>query len=168
MGSPEERLPSSRLVKAPLGMDLVPTSPKANVVSPVDSALVSGSPVMPVASNVRVKHFSFPPVLEDAPTLSVHAKVSFVPKSTMGFQREAIQLYKISRKELEKRLSIACSVFFGGKGGGSRIEVRDVGVMLWGLLGFCGFAFGSVVALLRCFFWFLWVLFVSLVFFLCT
>jgi hypothetical protein len=38
-------------------------------------------------------------------------------------------------------------------------------VILWGLLGFCGFAFGLGVALLGHFFWFSWVLFVNLVFF---
>jgi hypothetical protein len=32
-----------------------------------------------------------------------------------------------SRRELEKRLSIACSVYFEDEGGGLRIEVRDVG-----------------------------------------
>jgi hypothetical protein len=112
LGSPEERLPSSGSVKVPLGMNLVPASPNAVDVSPVDLAAASGSPVMPVASDVRVKLFSFPPVLEDAPTYSVHARVSFVPKSSMGFRREAIHLYRISRRELEKRLSTACSVFF--------------------------------------------------------
>ena len=71
------------------------------------------------------KQFSFPPVLEDAPTFSVHAKVSSGSKSTL--RREAIQLYRISRRELEKRLLIACSVYFVDKGGDSRIEVRDVG-----------------------------------------
>jgi hypothetical protein len=45
----------------------------------------------------------------------------------MGVRREAIQLHRISRKKLEKRLSTACSVYFEDKGGGSRIEVRDVG-----------------------------------------
>jgi hypothetical protein len=46
-------------------------------------------------------------------------------KSTL--QREAIQLHRISRRELEKRLSISCSIYFVDKGGDSRIEVRDVG-----------------------------------------
>ena len=119
----EERLPSSGSDKAPLGMDLDLASPKADAVSPVDFAAASGSPVMPVASFVaRVKQFSFPPALEDAP-----AKVSSVSKSTMGLRREAIQLYRISHRELEKRLLIACSVLFVDKGGDSRIEVRDVG-----------------------------------------
>ena len=112
LGSPKERLPSSRLVKVPLGMDPISASPNAVVVSLVDSAAASGSPVMSVASDVKVKLFSFPPVLEDAPTYSVHARVSSVPKSSMGFQREAIKLYRISHRELEKRLSIACSIFF--------------------------------------------------------
>jgi hypothetical protein len=82
---------------------------------------------MPIASVARVKHFSFPPVLEDAPTYSAHAKVPSILKSSMGFRREAMQLYRISHRELEKRLFIACFVFFVVKGGGSRIEVRDEG-----------------------------------------
>ena len=86
--SSEERLPSSESVKAPLGMDLDPASSKADAVSPVDSIAAFGSPVMLVASVVQGKHFSFPPVLEDAPTFSVHAKVSFGSKSTL--RREAI------------------------------------------------------------------------------
>ena len=64
-------------------------------------------------------------MLEDAPTFSVHAKVSFGSKFTL--QREAIQLYRISCRELKKRLLIACSIYFVDKGGDSRIEVRDVG-----------------------------------------
>jgi hypothetical protein len=40
--SPAEQLPYSRSVKAPLGMDLDPVSPKADVVSPMDSAATSG------------------------------------------------------------------------------------------------------------------------------
>ena len=56
---------------------------------------------------------------------SFHAKVSSGSKSTL--RREAIQLYRISRRELEKRLSIACSVYFVDEGGDLRIEVRDVG-----------------------------------------
>ena len=134
-------------------MDLDLTSPKADAVSPMDSVAASGSPVMPVASVaaspkadavssvdsaaafgspvmldafvVRGKQFSFPPVLEDAPMFSVHAKVSSDSKSTL--RRESIQLYRISRRELENRLSIDCSVYFVDKGGDSRIEVRDVG-----------------------------------------
>ena len=86
--SPEERLPSSGSVKAPLGMDLDPASPRVDVVSPVDSTATSGSPVMPVASVARGKQFSFPPVLEDTPTFSVHAKGSSGSKSTL--RREAI------------------------------------------------------------------------------
>ena len=113
--------------QGPPGMDLDPASPKVDVVSLVDFAAASGSSVMSVAFVARVKQFSFPLILEDAPTYSAHAKVSSVSKSTMGLRREAIQLYRISHRELEKRLSIACSVYFVDKGGGSRIEVRDVG-----------------------------------------
>jgi hypothetical protein len=90
MCSPEEQLPSSGSDKAPLDMDLDPASPKADVVSPVDSAAASGSPVMLVASVAWVKQFSFPPILEDAPMYSAHAKVSSVSKSNMGLRREAI------------------------------------------------------------------------------
>jgi hypothetical protein len=71
------------------------------------------------------KGFSFPLVLENAPTFSVHSKGSSSSKSTL--RREAIQLYRISRRELEKRLSIACSVFFVDKVDVSRFGVRDVG-----------------------------------------
>jgi hypothetical protein len=39
--------------------------------------------MMPVASVVRGKHFPFHPVLEDAPTFFVHAKVSSGSKSTL-------------------------------------------------------------------------------------
>jgi hypothetical protein len=123
--SSEERLPSSGSVKTLLGMDLDPASSKADAVSPVDSAAASGSSMMLVASVVRGNHFSFPPVLEDAPTFSVHAEVSSGSKSTI--RREAIQLYRISRKKLEKRLLIACSIYFVDKGGDPRIQVQDVG-----------------------------------------
>jgi hypothetical protein len=99
--------------------------------APASPAAGSGSLVMLVASVSRVKQFSFPPVLEDALMNSAHAKVSSVSKSTLGLRRakdrEAIQLYRKSQRELEKRLSIACSIYFEDKGGGSRIEVRDVG-----------------------------------------
>jgi hypothetical protein len=99
--------------------------------APASPAAGSGSLVMLVASVSRVKQFSFLPVLEDALMNSAHAKVSSVSKSTLGLRRakdrEAIQLYRKSQRELEKRLSIACSIYFEDKGGGSRIEVRDVG-----------------------------------------
>jgi hypothetical protein len=87
---PEEQLPYSGSVKDPLGMDLDPVSPKADAVSLVDSAVASGSVVMLVASVAWVKHFSFTPVLEDAPTYSAHAKVPSIPKSSIVFRREAI------------------------------------------------------------------------------
>jgi hypothetical protein len=82
-------------------------------------------PGRPVASVARGKHFSFLPVLEDAPTFFVHSKGSSGSKSTL--RREAIQLYRISRIELEKRLSIACFVYFVDKSSVLRFEVRDVG-----------------------------------------
>ena len=58
---------------------------------------------------------------------SACAKVSSISKSSLGLWREAIQLYRKSCRELEKRLFIACFVYFEDKGGGLRIEVRDVG-----------------------------------------
>jgi hypothetical protein len=57
--------------------------------------------------------FLFPPVLEDAPTFAGFAKRSFGSKTTP--RREAIQLYRITRRELEHRISTACSVYFGDK-----------------------------------------------------
>jgi hypothetical protein len=79
-----------------LGLDpgLVPVlaaSPTSLVatVSPVIRApacptAASSSPVMSVASISRLKQFSFPPVLEDAPLNSAHAKASSVSKSSLG------------------------------------------------------------------------------------
>ena len=46
----EERLPSSGSVKVLLGIGVVLASPKADVISSIDSATASSSPVMPVAS----------------------------------------------------------------------------------------------------------------------
>ena len=75
---------------------------------------------------VQGKQFSFPSVISAAtPTFSVPTIVSSSSKSSL--RREAIQLYRISRRELEKRLSIACSAYFVVKGGDSGIEIRDVG-----------------------------------------
>ena len=100
MCSLEERLPSSGSVEAPLSMDLDPASTKAEAASLVDSSDASGSPMMP-ADSVPVEYaaasgspvargnqFSFPPVLEDAPSFSIHAKGSFGSKSTL--RKEAI------------------------------------------------------------------------------
>jgi hypothetical protein len=61
----------------------------------------------------RENFFLFPPVLEDAPMFVGLAKRSFGSKTTP--RREAIQLYRITRRELEHRISTACSVYFGGK-----------------------------------------------------
>jgi hypothetical protein len=72
--SPEEQLPSSGSVMVPLGMDLISASPKADAGTLVISA---------TASVARGKPFSFPPALEEAPTFSVHAKVSSGSKSTL-------------------------------------------------------------------------------------
>jgi hypothetical protein len=77
-------------------------------------------------SVVRGKFFSFPPMISAAsPTFSVPAIVSSSSKSAL--RKDAIQLYRISRRELENRLSNACSVVFVDKGGDSRFQVRDAG-----------------------------------------
>jgi hypothetical protein len=62
-----------------------------------------------------VKEFSFlfPPVLEDASMLAGLPKRSFCSKTAP--RREAIQLYRITRKELEHRISTTCSFYFGDK-----------------------------------------------------
>jgi hypothetical protein len=57
--------------------------------------------------------FVFPPVLEVASTFSSLAKRSFGSKTTP--RREAIQLYRITRRELENRILTACSIYFGDK-----------------------------------------------------
>jgi hypothetical protein len=77
------------------------------------------------ASIARGNQFSFPSAIMADPTFSVPAIVS--SGSVFDLQREAIQLYRVTRRELEKRLSIACSVYFVDKGGDSRFEVRGVG-----------------------------------------
>ena len=59
------------------------------------------------------KCFLFPPVLEDTSTFAGIPKRSFGSKTVP--RREAIQLYRITRKELEHRISTACSVYFGDK-----------------------------------------------------
>jgi hypothetical protein len=58
--------------------------------APACPAADFGAPVMSVAPVLRVKQFSFPPVLEDAPLNSAHAKVPYVSKSSLGLRREAI------------------------------------------------------------------------------
>ena len=57
--------------------------------------------------------------------IHVLAIVSSGSKSYL--RREVIQLYRISRRELEKKLSTACSAYFVVKGGDSGIEIRDAG-----------------------------------------
>jgi hypothetical protein len=110
-----------------LGLDTNPILDPGLAPVFVASSMSLVATVMLVAPVSRVKQFSFPPVLEDAPLNSAYAKVPSISKSSLGLRREAIQLYRISHRELEKRLSIACSVYFEDKGGGLRIEVRDVG-----------------------------------------
>jgi hypothetical protein len=68
------------------------------------------SSIFPVGQG---KVFLFPSVLEDAPTLAGLAKRPFGSKTTP--RREAIQLYRITRTELEHRISTACFVYFGDK-----------------------------------------------------
>jgi hypothetical protein len=58
-----------------------------------------------------------------APTYFVPAIVSSGSKSSL--QREAIQFYRITQRELEKRLTTTCSIYFAVKGGASGIEIRD-------------------------------------------
>jgi hypothetical protein len=61
----------------------------------------------------RGNFFLLPPGLENAPTFTGFAKRSFGSKTTP--RREAIQLYRITRKELERRISTTCYVYFGDK-----------------------------------------------------
>ena len=61
----------------------------------------------------RGKFFLFPLDLEDASTFAGLAKRSFGSKTTP--RRDAIQLYRITRRELEHRILTACSVYFGDK-----------------------------------------------------
>jgi hypothetical protein len=68
------------------------------------------SPVVPVG---RGKVFLFPPVLEDATKFAGLAKRLFGSKTTP--RREAIQLYISTYRELEHRISTACSIYFGDK-----------------------------------------------------
>jgi hypothetical protein len=100
----EEQLPSSGSDKATLGMDLDPVLDLGLGLDPgLDPVLIASqtslvaivslviqAPILTVASVSRVKQFSFPPVLEDALMNSAHAKASFVSKSSLGLQREAI------------------------------------------------------------------------------
>ena len=66
--------------------------------------------VVPV---VRRNLFLFPPVLEDVTTFVGLVKRSFGSKTTP--RREAIKLYRITRRELEHKILTACSVYFGDK-----------------------------------------------------
>ena len=73
----------------------------------------AGSITSPVVPDGRGKFFLFPLVLEDAPMFAGLAKRLFGSKTTP--RREAIQLYRITRRELEHRILTACSVYFGDK-----------------------------------------------------
>ena len=107
-----------------MGLDLDPVLNSGldpgSIASPIStrSVAASGSPQLPVDPVSQVKQFSFPPALEDAPINAAHAKVPSVSKSSLGLRREAIQLYRKSRRELENRLSTTCSVYFEAKGVG--------------------------------------------------
>jgi hypothetical protein len=94
------------------GVPAVPptASDVAGCITPLDVPIVRG------------KLFLFPPVLEDVSTFAGLAKRSFGSKTTP--RREAIELYRITCRELEHRISTACSVYFvrvagllGGLGG---------------------------------------------------
>jgi hypothetical protein len=67
------------------------------------------SPAIPIGRG----KFLFPPVLEAASTCVGIVTRPFGSKTAP--RREAIQLYRITRRELEHRISIACSVYFGDK-----------------------------------------------------
>jgi hypothetical protein len=91
-----------------------------------DGVIAAGVPAVPPAASTgggcitpsdvpvgRGNFFLFPPDLEDAPTFAGFAKRSFGSKTTL--RREVIQLYWITHRELEHRISTACSVYFGDK-----------------------------------------------------
>ena len=74
-----------------------------------DEAGCITSPKIPVGRG----KFLFPLVLKDVSTFASLTKRSFGSKTAP--RREAIQLYRITRRELEHRISTACSVYFGDK-----------------------------------------------------
>lgn len=83
-----------------------PTAPtEAGCITPPD---------VPVG---RGKFFLFPPVLKDASTFAGLAKRSFSSKTIP--RREAIQLYRINRRELEHRFRLRVPSILG-----TRIGVR--------------------------------------------
>jgi hypothetical protein len=89
--------------KAATGVPAVPPT------APAETGCIT-PPNIPIGQG---KVFLFPVVLEDASTFAGLAKRSFGSKTTP--RREAIQLYRITRRELEHRISTACSVYFGDK-----------------------------------------------------
>jgi hypothetical protein len=93
-------------VGSPEAATRVPAVPST---TPVEANCIT-PPNVPVG---RGKLFLFPPVLEVASTFAGLAKRSFGSKTTP--RKEAIQLYKIIRRELEHRISTACSIYFGDK-----------------------------------------------------
>ena len=84
---------------------------RAPTVHPTASA--GAGCITPLDIPVGRGKFLFPPVLEDAPTFVGLAKRSFGSKTIP--RREAIQLYRITRRELEHRILTTCSVYFGDK-----------------------------------------------------
>ena len=77
--------------------------------APAEAGCITPSDV-PVG---RGNFFLFPQVLEDASTFAGLAKRSFGSKTTP--RREAIQLYRITHRELEHMISTTCSVYFRDK-----------------------------------------------------
>jgi hypothetical protein len=84
---------------------------------------------------VRGNLFLFPPVLEDASTFVGLGKRSFGSKTTP--RKEAIQLYRIMRRELEHKISTTCSVSFGDKDWGWGCWVVPVGFVWVDYVGVC-------------------------------
>jgi hypothetical protein len=82
-------------------------------VVPPTVSMTAGCSIPSVVPIVQGNLFLFPPVLEDVSTLVGLVKRSFGSKTTL--RREAIQLYRITRRELKHRISTACSVYFGDK-----------------------------------------------------
>jgi hypothetical protein len=75
----------------------------------IDEAGCIFSPAIPIGRG----KFLFPLVVEAAPTCVGIVKRSFGSKTAP--RSEAIQLYRITCRELEHRISIACSIYFGDK-----------------------------------------------------
>jgi hypothetical protein len=111
---PKPSKPSGPSSVASVAASLEAGSPEAAaVVPPVASAAVGSDAAPPVVPVVRGKQFFFPPILEDVPMFAGLVKRSSGSKTTP--RREAIQLYRTTRSELEHRILTACFVYFGDK-----------------------------------------------------